>query len=143
MQADNITSSQQLIEFGLLNRHIIDPKHMTFETEHPAAKGVAQPGNLQPDGTASNNPQSLAAQFVANQLAVGGAAPDGRVPCNDPPQQCDHQANGQLAYRMDSVTGRVMKNNAVSLTRVLIHVVYTGKRHADQLELGTGFDYCP
>jgi hypothetical protein len=56
VQANDVTSAQQLIELDLLDRHIIDPKQMTFETEHLAAKSVAQARNLQPDGTASNNP---------------------------------------------------------------------------------------
>jgi len=50
MQADDIALAQQLIELYLLDRQIIDPKRVTFETEHPAAKGVAQACHLQPDG---------------------------------------------------------------------------------------------
>jgi hypothetical protein len=46
MEADDVTPAQQLIQFDLIDRHIIDPKHMRFETQQPAAKGVAQAGNL-------------------------------------------------------------------------------------------------
>jgi hypothetical protein len=55
MQADNVASAQQLIEFDLLDRHVIDPKHRICETEHPAAEGVPQAGDLQPNGTDSDN----------------------------------------------------------------------------------------
>src|SRR5271165_4296822 len=44
---------------------------------------------------------------------------------------------------MDSVTCRVMKNDTASLARVLIHVIDTGKCHADQLEIGASFDHRP
>src|ERR1700676_609450 len=74
-------------------------------------------------------------------MAAGGA--DGCVRRDDPPQQGDHQANGQLAYRMDSVTCRVVKNDTASLARVLIHVIDTGECHADQLETGASFDHRP
>ena len=56
MQADDVAPAQQLIELYLLDRHIINPENMMFETEYLATKGVAQAGNLQPDGAASNNP---------------------------------------------------------------------------------------
>src|SRR5271157_2624737 len=59
MQADDVAPAQQLIELYLLDRHIINPENMMFETEHLAAKGVAQAGNLQPDGTAPDNPRVL------------------------------------------------------------------------------------
>src|SRR5271165_3344591 len=143
MQADDVAPAQQLIELYLLDRHIINPENMMFETEHLAAKGVAQAGNLQPDGTAPDNPKSLAKQFVADQSAIVAGGTDGRVRRDDPPQEGDHQPNGQLAYRMDSVTCRVMKNDTASLARVLIHVIDTGKCHADQLEIGASFDYRP
>src|SRR6516162_9307014 len=143
MEADDVASAQQLIELDLFDCYIINPQPMAFETEHLAAKGVAQAGNLQPDGTASNNPESLAEHFMASQFAVVAAAADGRVRKHDPPRQGDHQANGQLAYGMHSVTCRVMKDDTASLTHFLIHVIDTGKCHADQLELGTGFDHCP
>src|SRR5271157_3603613 len=104
MQADDVAPAQQLIELYLLDRHIINPENMMFETEHLAAKGVAQAGNLQPDGTAPDNPKSLAKQFVADQSAIVAGGTDGRVRRDDPPQEGDHQPNGQLAYRMDSVT---------------------------------------
>jgi hypothetical protein len=44
---------------------------------------------------------------------------------------------------MDSVTRRVMKNDTASLTGDLIHVIDTGKCHADQLEPGASFDHRP
>jgi hypothetical protein len=44
---------------------------------------------------------------------------------------------------MDSATCRVMKNDTARLARVLIHVVDTGKCHADQLEIGANFDHRP
>ena len=54
MQADNVAPAQQFIELYLLDHHIINPENMMFETEHLAAKGVAQARHLQPNGTASN-----------------------------------------------------------------------------------------
>ena len=56
MQADDITAAQQLIKLDLFDRHIIDPESMTIETEYPAAIGIAQSRNLQPNGAASDNP---------------------------------------------------------------------------------------
>ncbi len=143
MQADYVASAQQLIELYLLDRQIIDPKHMTFETEQPAAKGVTQAGNLQSNGTAPNNPQSFAEQFVADQPAVVSAGADGGVRRDDPPQHGDHQANGQLAYGMDSITCRATKNDTASLACFLIYVIEAGKCHTDQLEIGTSFDNRP
>src|ERR1700736_6135496 len=60
MQTDDIASPQQLIEPDLLDRYIINPEIMTFETEDMTTKGVSQTRNLQPDMTTSDNPQGLA-----------------------------------------------------------------------------------
>ena len=64
VQADDVASAQQFIEFDLLDHDIIDAKHMSFKAEHLAPKDIAQASNLQPDGAASHDPQSLAEQFV-------------------------------------------------------------------------------
>ena len=42
---------------------------------------------------------------------------------------------------MDSIACRVTKNNAASLARFFIDVINTGKRYADQIEIGASFDY--
>ena len=55
MQGDDVASTQELVDRHLLDSHIINPEHARFETEHMAAKGVAQASNLQGDATASNN----------------------------------------------------------------------------------------
>jgi hypothetical protein len=52
MQTDDVASAQQHIELDRFDRHIINPVNMPLETEHMAAKGIAQLRNLQPDGAA-------------------------------------------------------------------------------------------
>jgi hypothetical protein len=56
MQADDVASAQQFIDLDLFDRHINHLSSMTLETEDPAAKGIAQSRNLQPDGAASDDP---------------------------------------------------------------------------------------
>jgi len=79
VQADDVASAQQFIEFDPLDHDIIDAKHMTVKAEHPAPQDIAQASNLQPDGAASHNPQSLAEQFVTGQFMVISARADGSV----------------------------------------------------------------
>src|ERR1700722_17777374 len=141
MKTDDVAAAQQLIEFHGLKWQIDTSENMMFETEHMTAKGVGQAGHLQPDMTASNNPEGLAKQLMTDQFAVGTAGTDGRVCSNNPPQQRDHQADNQLAYRMDRVTCRVFNNDTASLTRFLINVINTGKCYADQLKFRASFDY--
>src|ERR1700730_423157 len=143
MKTDDVAAAQQLIKLDLLKCDIDGSENMMFETEHMTAKGVGQAGNLQPDMTASNNPEGLSKQLVADQFAVTTTGADGRVCSHDPPQQRDHQANGQLACRMDSVTCGILNDDTASLTGALIHVVDTGKCHADQPKLGASFDHDP
>src|SRR5262249_35941571 len=57
--------------------------------------------------------------------------------------EANYETNNQLPYRMDSIAGRVMNNDTASLTRVLVHVVDTGKCDADQLQIRAGLDYRP
>jgi hypothetical protein len=56
MEADDVTSAQELIEPDPFDRHIIYPVNMPFETKYMAAKGIAQSRDLQPDGATSDNP---------------------------------------------------------------------------------------
>src|SRR5208337_2757344 len=136
-----VASAQQLIELDLLESHIITPEHVMLETEHTAPKGVSETSDLQPDMTTSNHPQGLAEQFVADQFVVVAAGANDRVRRDNPPQQCDRQANHQFAYRMDSVTCRIVDDDTASLARFLIHVIDASKCHTDQLEAGAGFDH--
>src|SRR5260370_39008975 len=59
MNTDDVAAAQQLIKLDLLKCDIDSSENMMFETEHMTAEGVGQAGNLQPDMTASNNPEGL------------------------------------------------------------------------------------
>src|SRR5580692_12061587 len=96
---------------------------MTLKTEYPAAKGIAQSRNLQPNGAASDNSQSLAEQFTTGHFAIISARTDSRVRRDNSPQDGNDQAEGQIAYRMHRVTCSVLKNDTASLARFLINVI--------------------
>jgi hypothetical protein len=46
MQTDDVTSAQKVLELDLFDRHPIGPDDMALETEHMAAKGISETGDL-------------------------------------------------------------------------------------------------
>ena len=41
METDDVAPAQQFIQFNMLDRHLVSPMNMTFESEQLAAKGAA------------------------------------------------------------------------------------------------------